>query len=193
MTEPVQPDHPVSAASGASFGAGAIVVGLDGSAASRAALDHALDEAVLRDLPVVIATAFEPAIWPAAHGVGPSAGDQRHQVSLFATAVLDEALAERADRGAPVPTTRLLVRSGPAAVVLETLSLRAAHLVVGHRGRGAITSHLLGSVSLACVLHTRCPVTVVRGPMTEQDTAEPTGDHSTGRLDAAPTADLVSP
>jgi len=35
-------------------------------------------------------------------------------------------------------------------------------LVVGHRGRGASASRLIGSVGLHCVLHANCPVTVVR-------------------------------
>ena len=35
--------------------------------------------------------------------------------------------------------------SGPAAVVLERLSAHASMLVVGHRGRGAIASRLIGS------------------------------------------------
>ena len=35
-------------------------------------------------------------------------------------------------------------------------------LVLGHRGRGAFRSAVLGSVGLHCVLHATCPVTIVR-------------------------------
>ena len=34
--------------------------------------------------------------------------------------------------------------------------------MLGHRGRGAVRSALLGSVGLHCVLHATCPVTTVR-------------------------------
>ena len=64
--------------------------------------------------------------------------------------------------GAPVPEVHLLVRSGPAAVVLQTLSEEAALVVVGHRGLGAIASRMIGSVGLSVLLHAACTVTVVR-------------------------------
>jgi nucleotide-binding universal stress UspA family protein len=38
----------------------------------------------------------------------------------------------------------------------------AALLVVGHRGRGAIASAMLGSVGLQALMHAHCPVTIVR-------------------------------
>jgi nucleotide-binding universal stress UspA family protein len=46
--------------------------------------------------------------------------------------------------------------------VLVEASEGADLLVLGHRGRGALRSALLGSVGLHCVLHATCPVTVVR-------------------------------
>jgi nucleotide-binding universal stress UspA family protein len=36
--------------------------------------------------------------------------------------------------------------------------------LAGGRGRGAVTSALIGSVSLHCVLHAHCPVLVLREP-----------------------------
>jgi len=66
------------------------------------------------------------------------------------------------DLGPALPEVTVHVRRGRPAEVLVEVSRHAAVLVVGHRGRGALTSAVLGSVGLHCVLHARCPVTVVR-------------------------------
>ena len=52
--------------------------------------------------------------------------------------------------------------AGPPGPVLVDASEGADLHVLGHRGRGALSSALLGSVGLHCVLHATCPVTVVR-------------------------------
>jgi len=52
--------------------------------------------------------------------------------------------------------------AGPPGPVLVDASEGADLLVLGHRDRGALSSALLGSVGLHCVLHATCPVTVVR-------------------------------
>ena len=58
---------------------------------------------------------------------------------------------------------RELVGEGPPAKVLLESAKDADLLVIGSRGRGGFASAVLGSVSLACVLHARCPVLVFRG------------------------------
>jgi len=58
---------------------------------------------------------------------------------------------------------RLLLRGRPAsAIVDEARQWPADLVVVGHRGRGAIGSMVLGSVSAEVVDHAPCPVLVVR-------------------------------
>jgi nucleotide-binding universal stress UspA family protein len=59
----------------------------------------------------------------------------------------------------------------PAAVLVEQAQ-GADLLVVGNRGRGGLASALLGSVSLHCVLHAPCPITIVR------PAPQPTKEHS---------------
>lgn len=183
MTDDSQGERPRRAAAGAA-GDGSIVVGVDGSTGSRAALEYAFDEAMRRDLPVVAVTAFEPAIIWEPHGSVVSAATQQRRLRRTMSAVLEEVAIGRRDRGAPIPPTRLVIRSGPAGVVLENLAARAELLVVGHRGRGAPSSRILGSVGLNCVFHAACPVTVVPEPTAAQDLRAEAVDRSA--------ADLVS-
>lgn len=144
--------------------AGAVVVGIDGSEGSRVALDYALEEADREERPVVPVIAFEPSdLWIVDPVHVPSARELYAAARDEATTVVSAAVEARRAAGLGVPPIRLQVHSGPAAVVLENLSRHAALLVVGHRGRGAVTSRVMGSVGLNCVVHSRCTVVVVHG------------------------------
>lgn len=157
-------EHSAREASGPAAGAGSVLVGVDGSEGSRAALDYAFDEAHWRALPLVAVTAFEPPdLWITVEGLVPPAEQLHHAARERAESTIGAVVAARVARRAPVPEVHLLVRSGPAAVVLETLSAQAVLLVVGHRGRSPIASRLIGSVGLSVVLHAACTVTVVHG------------------------------
>ncbi|GAA4880462.1 universal stress protein [Actinomycetospora straminea] len=142
-----------------------IVVGLDGSEGSDAALDHACDEAALRGLALTGVIAWTPPdLWITSQGVVPDAHHLHQAAVEVARSQVDRVLAARAARGAPTPEVVVEAASGPAAVVLERYAHRAAMLVVGHRGRGAVASRLIGSVGLSCVVHAPCTVVVVRPP-----------------------------
>lgn len=146
-----------------------VVVGVDGSAESRAALEYAVDEAILRNASVYVLTVFESVgAFGARYGLPiPSSDDQiARRVHTEIRALVDEVLLERVVR----PVVRLSVRAGwSAAHSLVTEAEAADLLVVGHRGLGGFASAVLGSVSLHCVLHARCPVVVVRRPVLEPD------------------------
>ena len=142
-----------------------IVVGVDGSPGSRAALEFAMAEAARRGaalrviaavaLPEYYATAYCAYIRPPTEEF---VADVRAEVQQF----VDE-VAARSD-----PANGLLItveaRAGRAGEVLIEAAEGAELLVVGHRGRGSVASRLLGSVGLHCVLHASCPITVVRTP-----------------------------
>jgi nucleotide-binding universal stress UspA family protein len=159
---------------------GAVVVGIDGSAGSRAALEAACDEAQMRDLPVAAAVAWTPPeVWATPYPRVPSAQEMQAAAVDLATKEVREVLAARARRGASTPVVELVAASGPAAVVLERLSAEATMLVVGHRGRGAVSSRLIGSVGLSTVVHARRSVLVVRASDDQDPGADEHESHAT--------------
>ncbi len=145
-----------------------VVVGVDGSHGSRTALLAAARSAARRGGRLRVVLAYQPPEWMRARGVGPtedvpSPGRPDPERLAFETAremtaeVIDQLLAET---GARIPVDVEAVAGRPVDVLVD-FARGAAELVVGSRGRSAAASALLGSVALDCVLHARCPVTVV--------------------------------
>lgn len=132
---------------------GRIVVGVDGSAGSQAALRFAITEAALRHASLDAILAWH---WPviAAEAAAPVDLDP----AGWAQSTLDEALRS-VDAGEVDIEARTV--EGQAAAVLLAASAEAELLVVGTRGHGGFTGLLLGSVSQQCVAHAPCPVVVV--------------------------------
>jgi nucleotide-binding universal stress UspA family protein len=132
-----------------------VVVGVDGSGESRAALAHALDEAARRRCWLRVVTAFEPALFPDV-----AEAELEGEVVRRTRQIVNEVLARHHVGGGPVPVSIVAV-PGPPGDALVRESVGTALLVVGHRRRGALASAALGSVGLYCVRHAACPVTVV--------------------------------
>jgi nucleotide-binding universal stress UspA family protein len=145
--------------------AGRIVVGVDGSDHSTAALRWAAEEAKLRSatLEVVHAWTFVPVTTPADSGLVPMAWtdnvellDITRQSAENATAAqVEEILGP--DHGATVS-----VVEGGSDEALLAAAQDADLLVVGNRGRGNIAAALLGSTSANVADASPCPVVVVR-------------------------------
>ena len=134
-----------------------IVVGIDGSPSSVAALNWALRQADLTGSTLEAITTWE---WPTAGGLGmatPAAFDPKHDAQL----VLDQVVAS-AEPGHSAVSIDSKVVGGPAGTALVDASRGADLLVVGSRGHGELVSFLLGSVSEHCVTHAHSPVLVVR-------------------------------
>jgi len=145
---------------------GTIVVGVDGSDCSRAALEFALDEAVRRGDTVRVVSAMpETAYWATSYGMSPSLVDELAQeLEKFGREMVDDVVRQRGGAVADVAVEVHALGGSPGQVLVEQ-SRDADLLVVGHRGRGGFGSAMLGSVGLQCVLHASVPVTVVRpGP-----------------------------
>ena len=135
-----------------------IVVGVDGSDPAGAALRFAIEEAQLRNarLRLICAWALPVASW----GEFPPPEETYDRYRREAEEVVARA-AEIVEKEAPkVECERLALEGLPATVLLENAS-DAAMLVVGSRGRGAVTGLLLGSVSQEVVQNAVSPVVVV--------------------------------
>ena len=133
---------------------GPVVVGVDGSPVSEAALAFAFDAAAARGVDLV-----------AVHAWSPTAIDE--ELASFVewdasaeSAVLAERLAGWGQKHPQVAVRRTVVRDG-AVRALVTASA-GAQLVVGSRGRGNAAGLLLGSVSHGVLHGAHCPVAVVR-------------------------------
>jgi nucleotide-binding universal stress UspA family protein len=146
-----------------------IVVGVDGSAPSKAALRWAAAEAKLRSarLVAVHAWSFLPPAPMAEPGMMPMpAIDYAGALEAERDAVeaeLESILADTFPEGEPVPIERRLVESG-AGEAIEEAARDADLVVVGSRGRSGLTAALLGSVSKHVLHHVACPVVVVKAP-----------------------------
>ncbi|MEU3764902.1 universal stress protein [Amycolatopsis keratiniphila] len=139
---------------------GPVVVGVDGSRASEAAL----------------ALAFEEASWHGAPLVALHCWDDTFLAALFAESrttldttdfeeregeVLAERLAGWQEKYPEVQVERVLTR-GRASDELLAYADRARLLIVGSRGRGGVAGMLLGSTSQRVLSAALCPVIVAR-------------------------------
>jgi nucleotide-binding universal stress UspA family protein len=141
----------------------AVVVGVDGSPESHAALRFALEDAARRRSGVQVVSAYvPPEYWAVSYGLTalPALEDLVQVSAQVGQAAVDAVVAAVPQLGT-VPT-EVVALPGPAAKALIEQATDADLLVVGHRGRGGFTSAVLGSVGLHCVLHATCPVTIVR-------------------------------
>jgi nucleotide-binding universal stress UspA family protein len=161
---------------------GAVVVGVDGSPSSLAAVDLAAREATLRRRSLRIVHAFT---WPYLHvplGPEPEApleGGLRHQ----AERIVAEAVA-RVHTTAPDLAIDGEIVTGAAAAVLRECSRTATMIVVGDRGLGGFTGLLVGSIAVHLAAHTRCPIIVARAA------GDPTGPVLLG-VDGSPANDAA--
>ena len=131
-----------------------IVVGIDGSPPSKAALHWAEQYAESIGGRVTLVTVWH---WPMSYGA-PLAYDG-FDPEKDAQRLVDAAKAEIGDAAGRV---RTVVAQGHAGSVLIETAKDAAGLVVGTRGHGGLVGMGLGSTSTFCVHHAHCPVVVVR-------------------------------
>jgi nucleotide-binding universal stress UspA family protein len=164
---------------------GAIVVGVDGSEGSLAALRWALAEARLRGSSVRAVHAYQsPPLSATEVGMGIAGGigvpamytdhseQLRQAIETEARNVIEQSLRGVAtDSFEGLEIERAPVE-GPAAQTLIEAGRGAELLVVGSRGRGGFVGLLLGSVSQQCALHPPCPVVILPPEQAESGAGE---------------------
>ncbi|WP_250290433.1 universal stress protein [Frankia sp. CiP1_Cm_nod1] len=155
-----------------------VLVGVDGSQGSLAALRWAAVQAGLRRVPLRVAHCWlpEPPLGPADLPAFDLPAFDEAVLEKAARLTLDTALERGlAGRTETVATRAVATRAAVADVAVEAVLVAgsAAHglimaarsaqlLVVGARGRGGFGGLLLGSVGHQVVTHAPCPVAVVR-------------------------------
>jgi nucleotide-binding universal stress UspA family protein len=142
-----------SSAAGSSWLSRGIVVGLDGSEASHAALECALRLGVLAGCAVHAIAVWQPVPFG-------SWTTSLYQPAEDAAAVLTDAVGRACGDQVPDWFTATAAQGAPSDMLIEG-SKNADLLIVGTRGRGKVTGLLLGSVSSRCVGKASCPVLVV--------------------------------
>jgi len=138
-----------------------IVVGVDGSASSRAALRWAVRQARITGGTVGAVIAFQMPMTPQNYAWAPIYDEEAAEFAADAGRRLDQVISEEvapADRHLVTPQ---VVHGHPAQVLLDAAD-GADLLVVGHRGHDSFAGALLGSVGQYCVHHARGPVLIVR-------------------------------
>jgi nucleotide-binding universal stress UspA family protein len=136
-----------------------VVVGVDGSPSSIAALELAVDEACRRGATLVVVHSWMVPMYGGyvALPMDPAPFEEEARQSL------DHLVQRAGERAGDLKIESLLV-CGPAGPELVNAAKDADLLVVGSRGRGGFVGMLFGSSSHYVLHHAPCPVVVVHQP-----------------------------
>lgn len=142
-----------------------VVVGTDGSASARSALEWAIREAAVRQAPLTVLTVHEisHSFWSGRPIVLPADENQLEAAKAAASELTDKVLKELPE-GKPASVTIKAVNGSPADELVAAAA-DADLLVVGARGgaeAGGLAAHSpIGSVSNKVLHRAHCPVAVV--------------------------------
>lgn len=163
-----------------------ILVGVDGSEPSNAAVVWAAREAAMRHVPLTLIHMVNAAVpmypeMPLSMGMGIWRDEDGRRVLQHAVKVAEDIVG--AARPVPISTE---LKCSPPVPTLVQLSADAEMLVVGSHGRSAVGRGLLGSVSAGVVRRANCPVAVIR------DEHAPAGAPVVVGIDGSPASELAT-
>lgn len=163
-----------------------IVVGVDGSEPSNAAVVWAAHEAAMRHVPLTLIHMVSAAVpmypeMPLSMGMGIWRDEDGRRVLQHAAKVAEDVIG--AARPVPIATD---MKCWPPVPTLVQLSENADMLVVGSHGRSAVGRGLLGSVSSGLIRRANCPVAVIRDEATHPGAPVVVG------IDGSPASELAT-
>jgi nucleotide-binding universal stress UspA family protein len=137
-----------------------IIVGVDGSGHSQRALECAMKEAAIRNVPLTVLTVHEAIRGYYGHmAMYPDDPDRTEEARKAAQAETDEVLAGLAGPR-PDSVTVKAVHGFPVEELLNAAK-DADMIVLGSRGAGGFTRLMMGSVAGQVAQHADCPVLIV--------------------------------
>jgi nucleotide-binding universal stress UspA family protein len=163
-----------------------LLIGVDGSADSEAAIRWGAAEAVMRDAPVTLMHVVAPVVvsWPVmpvAASIPEWQEENAHRVIQHAQNTLLASVGE-----SKPPKVHTEVQHASIVAALSDATRDARMVVVGCRGMGLIERTLLGSVSSGLVHHAHCPVVIVHAD--EAQAADPSSPIVVG-IDGSPASE----
>ncbi|CAM4402224.1 Universal stress proteinc/MT2061 [Mycobacterium basiliense] len=167
-----------------------VVVAVDGSPASNAAVCWAARDAALKNIPLTVVhvvnadvATWPPMPYPETWAVWQE--DEGRKVVAAAVKIAEEAVTGQ--RKLTVKSE--IVFSTPVPTMVE-MSAEAELVVAGSSGRGALARVLLGSVSSSLVRRASCPVAIIR----DEDPLMPDSLHAPVLLgiDGSPASELAT-
>jgi nucleotide-binding universal stress UspA family protein len=137
-----------------------IIVGTDGSRYSQHALDWAMREAAIHQVPLTVVTVYQAAagFWSGKPS-HPEKDDPGRHARSIAQEQTDKALGQLG--GLQPPSVAVQAVHGIPAEELMKAARDADMLVVAARGTGGFARLHLGSVSTHLAHHARCPVVII--------------------------------
>lgn len=150
-----------------------VVVGVDGSPASNAAVEWAARDAARRGAALKLLSVQTPPVVmafpevPVTEAFTQWQEERGRELLEAARAIASDAAGE----GRLAVTSEVVY--GPAVAALAEASNDAQMIVLGSRGHGALARSLLGSVSTGLAHHARCPVAIIREELAEHPAQAP--------------------